>query len=138
MSRMRFRPPTRTPPGTRAETCKCGQQWTDSQDTYARRGRGNEAAANQADGASDGRSDVSALSGLGAPRRSAGAVTSMLGAAMWIPCVVWLAHVKDLPGREYLHQRPLGWVIIWLVVACVGIVIQWTALRSRSQPAEES
>lgn len=79
---------------------------------------------------------VGALSGLGAPKRSAGAVTAMLGAAMWIPCVVWLAHARDLPGREFLSHRPLGWVIIWLVVAALGIVIQWIALRPRSPEPE--
>jgi hypothetical protein len=78
---------------------------------------------------------IGALSGIGAPRRTAGAVTAMLGAGMFLPCLVWIAHVKDLPGRDLLHRRPLEWIMIWLGVSAVGIVIQWTALRPPKKPA---
>lgn len=73
---------------------------------------------------------VGALSGLGAPKRAAGAVTAMLGAAIWLPCAIWLANVKDMPGREFLLERgPVGYAMMWLGVAAVGIMIQWVALR---------
>lgn len=83
---------------------------------------------------------VGALSGIGAPKRAAGAVTAMLGAAMWVPCAIWLVHVKDVPGRDFLMERgPLGYTMIWLGVSAVGIMIQWIAIRrAGEQPASEN
>ena len=80
---------------------------------------------------------VGALSGLASPKRTAGAITALLGAAIWLPCGVWLAYYTDLPRLDLLQQGPLGWILIWLGVAAVGIIVQWSALRGRHKEAAE-
>lgn len=82
---------------------------------------------------------VGALSGMAAPKRAAGAVTAMLGAAIWLPCAIWLANVKDVPGRDFLMERgPVGYAVIWLGVSALGIMLQWVALRKAGdEPASE-
>lgn len=75
--------------------------------------------------------------GLALPRWSAGAVTAMFGAAIWLPCAAWLVQATGAPGDEWVRSIPaLYWIIIWGVTAFIGACAQWSGLvefkRSRA------
>lgn len=78
----------------------------------------------------------SAVVGLGAgtvlglmlPLWAAGAITALVGAAVWVPSGVWLAHAASIPGHERLSLSPIGWTIVWIAAALVGMAIQWKGL----------
>lgn len=70
------------------------------------------------------------------PAWSAGAVTAMFGAAVWLPSLHWLASVLEVPGRHLLDRGALGWLLIWFGVSAVGMTAQWSGLgRRRARPA---
>jgi hypothetical protein len=71
---------------------------------------------------------VGVMAGVLMPGWAAAAVTSLVGAAIWIPAGVWLAHAFYLPGREALSLSPAAWAIIWLVIAGIGMAIQTQGL----------
>jgi hypothetical protein len=75
------------------------------------------------------------VSGLGAglvglvvgammPRKAAALLTAMLGAGVFLASLWWVAQKAALPGRELLEHGPLGWLMIWGVVAGCGLVFQ--------------
>ena len=64
------------------------------------------------------------LLGLVAPRRSSRFVSALAGSAVCLGSAVWLAHALQVPGREILHRSPMGWVVIWIAVASVGVLLQ--------------
>lgn len=66
--------------------------------------------------------------GLMLPMWAAGAITALVGAAIWVPAGVWLAHAASVPGHERLSLTPIGWTIVWVSAALVGMAIQWRGL----------
>ncbi len=72
------------------------------------------------------------LLGVTLPEWSAGALTAMLGAAIWIPAAVWLAHAAKLPVVAAFDLPPTGWAVVWLVVGLVGLGAQWMGLMRKS------
>ncbi len=74
------------------------------------------------------------LLGLVMPVWASGAVSALLGPAVWLPCGVWLADAAALPGRWLLDRTPVEWLAIWGVLAAVGLVVQWTGLLRRALP----
>ncbi len=66
--------------------------------------------------------------GLSMPAWAASGVTALVGAAIWLPGAVWLAHAMNAPGREALNLPPTGWTIVWVVVSIFGMAAQWAGL----------
>lgn len=73
--------------------------------------------------------------GLTLPAWSAGVITALAGAAIWLPCAAWLASAARIPGHERLDLPPTGWAIVWAVVALLGVAVQWTGLMGGSAKA---
>ena len=73
------------------------------------------------------------LIGLVAPVRASAVVTAMLGAAVWLPSVSWLAHALNVPGKGMLDRGAMGWLVIWIVISLIGTVFQFTGLPGRSK-----
>lgn len=71
---------------------------------------------------------VGVIAGVLMPVWAAAAVTSLVGAAIWIPAGVWLAHAFYVPGREVLALSAAAWAIIWLVISGIGMAIQTQGL----------
>ncbi|MBC7772958.1 MAG: hypothetical protein H7210_10720 [Pyrinomonadaceae bacterium] len=68
------------------------------------------------------------LLGLLLPKWTAGAVTAMLGAAIWLPAGVWLATATGGTWAERLHLSAGTWLLAWAVASLVGMLIQWRGL----------
>ncbi len=68
------------------------------------------------------------LAGLMMPLWAAAGVTSLVGAGVWVPSGVWLAHAFFLPGRELLGWSLAAWAIVWVVVALIGMAVQTQGL----------
>lgn len=66
--------------------------------------------------------------GLAMPIWAAGAVTSLFGAAVWIPCLVWLSNAFGAPWRTHFDRTPAAWLAIWGVVAFIGMLVQWSGV----------
>ena len=73
--------------------------------------------------------------GLMLPAWSAGATTSLVGSAIWLPCGVWLAHATGVPGHTHLTLSPIGWAMVWVVAALIGMAAQWRGLIDTGEPA---
>lgn len=73
-----------------------------------------------------------ALVGLAMPTKSAAMMTSLAGSAVWLASLAWLAEAMQLPGRQWLvapQNAGIRWLIVWPVVALVGLVFQLKNLR---------
>jgi hypothetical protein len=78
------------------------------------------------------------VAGLMLPAWAGGTVTSLFGAAIWLPCFVWLSNAMSAPWRGLLDRSPAAWLAIWGAVALVGMIVQWRAAakkRSSAAPA---
>ncbi len=74
--------------------------------------------------------------GLMLPAWSAGAVTALAGAAIWLPAALWLGMAWSVPG--FGNKTPTGlslqglsaggWIAVWLVIAVIGVACQWYGL----------
>lgn len=77
--------------------------------------------------------------GLAMPTWAAGAVTSLFGAAIWIPCLVWLSNAFSAPWRGQFDRTPAAWLAIWAVVAFIGMLVQWSGVlggkKAKAKPA---
>lgn len=73
------------------------------------------------------------LLGLFLPRWTAGAVTAMLGAAIWLPAGVWLIGATGTSWSESLHMSASTWLITWAAASVVGMLIQWRGLLRRKK-----
>ena len=72
---------------------------------------------------------VGALLGLAlgvfTPAFATALMTALLGAALWLGCGTGLAVRFDAPGVSWLPDSWLGWLVMWSVVAVIGLCIQW-------------
>lgn len=66
------------------------------------------------------------IAGLALPGWAASTVTALFGAAIWLPCFVWLSNAFSAPWRTSLDRSPAAWLAIWGGVAFVGMVVQWS------------
>lgn len=79
---------------------------------------------------------VGTVLGLLLPAWSAGAVTALAGAAIWLPAALWLGMAWSVPG--FGNKTPTGvslqglsaggWIAVWLVIAVIGVACQWYGL----------
>lgn len=79
---------------------------------------------------------VGFLSGLARPKHVAALVTGFAGAAMWLPAAAFLFKAHDLPGAGFLPASPLAWLVVWVAIAIVGALLQWTSLRPRADKSQ--
>lgn len=86
-----------------------------------------------------GSAAVGFVLGLFAPRRSAAIATALAGSAVALASSAWLISAAQLPGREYLDQTAIVWLIIWLVVAAMGVAVQITTIKKKksAQPQRD-
>ncbi len=68
------------------------------------------------------------LLGILMPAWAAATVTSFTGSAVALPSAAWLMVATDLPGQSMLNLSPLGWTVVWVSVAVLGLVIQTQGL----------
>lgn len=66
------------------------------------------------------------LVGMSKPTLVAGFASAFVGAAIWLPSSAYLAHRADLPGLGMLPTNAGFWASAWVVIACIGVGIQWT------------
>lgn len=78
--------------------------------------------------------------GVVLPTWSAGMVTALLGAGVWLAAGSWLALAVAAPGSEHLQRPAREWLVIWLAVAALGMVVQWAGLarRKKSKKSKDS
>ena len=79
--------------------------------------------------------------GVVLPGWSAGLVTALLGAGVWLAAGSWLALAVGAPGSEHLQRPAREWLVIWLIVAALGVAAQWIGLvrskrRKKGKDAE--
>jgi hypothetical protein len=65
------------------------------------------------------------LVGLIFPKRASAVSTALFGAAVWLPCGLWLVNSAEAPGREFLNKGgAIGWLVVWLTVSALGFAFQ--------------
>lgn len=72
------------------------------------------------------------LLGLMWPKHLAAAAAAFVGAATWLPAGALLIGAHNLPGAGLLPSSAKMWLVLWLAVAIVGVILQWTALKPRA------
>lgn len=73
--------------------------------------------------------------GLLLPKWTSGAVTAMLGAAVWLPAAAWLLTAAGFSITDRWHPSATQWLGAWAVASFLGTLIQWRGLKSRKQRA---
>jgi len=58
------------------------------------------------------------------PGKLAAIFTSLLGSAIVLCSGTWLVRAFDAPGQSLLNQGAREWLVIWLVTAAVGLLVQ--------------
>jgi hypothetical protein len=77
------------------------------------------------------------IAGLFLPAWAAGAVTAMLGAAVWMPAAVWLCGAAGLPRSPLMDRTAGQWLIVWAGMSAIGMLLQWRGLiRKRARKAD--
>ena len=71
------------------------------------------------------------LLGLVMPKRASALFTALFGAAIWIPCLVWLLTAFDMPIGLLTGLSARAWLIVWAVVSFVGASSQWSGIGTR-------
>lgn len=74
--------------------------------------------------------------GLFMPVRSSAVATALFGSAVWLASAAWIITAASLPGHGHLNQTAVVWLVVWLVVATLGVALQVGTLRRRSAKAE--
>jgi len=79
---------------------------------------------------------VGAALGFFAPKRAARAVTSLIGAAVWLACTAWFLTLTEVLPNAPLLQGPIPWILAWVVVSGLGILVQRRTDRRAGARAE--
>jgi hypothetical protein len=69
------------------------------------------------------------LVGLSVPTIAATLLTTMLGSALIIMGASTGAVELAIEDQSWLPQSSTHWVALWLMIAAIGMVIQWTFSR---------
>jgi hypothetical protein len=75
------------------------------------------------------------ITGLALPGWAAAMVTSMFGAAVWMPCLVWLSNALGAPWRALFDRSPAQWLAAWAIAAVIGLIAQRRFARRRTAAA---
>ncbi|MCH7792035.1 MAG: hypothetical protein IID31_07135, partial [Planctomycetes bacterium] len=69
--------------------------------------------------------------GLVMPKRASALFTALFGAAIWMPCLVYLLTAFDMPIGFLTALSARAWLIAWAVVSFVGASSQWSGIGTR-------
>ncbi len=78
---------------------------------------------------------VGTLIGLLLPAWAAGASTAAVGSAMWLPSGMWLGKALHVPWISTLSLGVGGWIVVWVVIALIGVGAQWYGLFPSTKAA---
>lgn len=78
------------------------------------------------------------LLGLSFPKKVAAAGSAFLGAGLWTPIAVKLIRDFAVPGAGSLPDTARGWLALWLVIAGIGLALQWTVLKPKADTTSRS
>ncbi|MEM7228303.1 MAG: hypothetical protein AAF432_05730 [Planctomycetota bacterium] len=78
---------------------------------------------------------LGALLGAVAPVISASIVTAFGGSLLWLGGTNVFATRVGLP-TDWMPESPAVWLLVWFIVACIGIAIQWTTGRKNADNRE--
>lgn len=78
---------------------------------------------------------IGLLVGFLLPSRGAAVATSFIGPAIWLPTGLFLLSALDVPVERWAPARPLVWMGVWLALASVGLLVQWTRRSPRADKA---
>lgn len=70
--------------------------------------------------------------GMSFPKKVAAVGSAFLGAGVWAPTAAKIMADFSLPGAASLPTTARGWLALWLILAAVGMALQWTVLRQRA------
>lgn len=70
--------------------------------------------------------------GMLMPRYASGLLASSVGAAVWLPGLIWLGQAVGLGLERVLPSSTLLWVCVWLLLAVIGAFMQWRSRRRRA------
>ncbi|MEQ9616779.1 MAG: hypothetical protein RLN60_01955 [Phycisphaerales bacterium] len=63
--------------------------------------------------------------GMLMPKYASGLLASSVGAAVWLPGVVWLLQAMAVDVRRAVPESTIVWVFLWLGLAVIGAFFQW-------------
>ncbi len=72
------------------------------------------------------------LLGLSLPGVTAAAVTASGGALLWLTMTIGLLGQVGVPLAGWIPNRPSAWIAIWTLATLIGLLIQWTISRKKS------
>ena len=58
------------------------------------------------------------------------AVTAMVGSATWLCAAVVIAIRAGAPDGPWFPKSTIVWLALWLIVAIIGLTVQWTRQRA--------
>jgi hypothetical protein len=68
------------------------------------------------------------IMGLNLPAWAVGVVSSLFGAALWAPALVWLSIAMTAPWAAALDRPALHWLIVWASLGLIGVLVQWSGV----------
>ncbi|MFG0258160.1 MAG: hypothetical protein ACF8GE_09690 [Phycisphaerales bacterium JB043] len=78
---------------------------------------------------------VGFLLGFAFPGRVSAVATAFVGAAIWLPALVWLIRLIGVEVSTTSQWSPLSWLVIWVTVSVAGVLLQWTSPKPRADDA---
>lgn len=72
------------------------------------------------------------LLGFAFPKKVAAIGSAFIGAGIWAPIAVKALRDFDAPGAASLPTTARAWLITWLIIAAIGLALQWTVLKPKA------
>lgn len=70
--------------------------------------------------------------GMSFPKKVAAVGSAFLGAGVWAPTAARIMTDFSLPGAGSLPATARGWLALWLILAAIGMALQWTVLSPKA------
>lgn len=71
---------------------------------------------------------VGVVWGLSVPKWSGIAITSLFGAAVWLPAMAWLSNAMNAPWKTMFDLSALHWLMLWGGVGVFGMIVQYSGI----------
>lgn len=78
------------------------------------------------------------LLGLSFPAKVAAVGSAFIGAGIWTPIGAKLLRDFAVPGASALPESARGWLALWLIVAAIGLALQWTVLKPKTDKSSRA
>lgn len=69
---------------------------------------------------------VGVIWGMSVPKWSAVLITSLFGAAVALPALVWLTNAMDAPWKRAIDLPATHWLAIWGAAGVMGMIVQYS------------